>query len=84
MTNNTVSLKETVWSGLKYGLSLLIGPVLNLNKYPLVGTKGLKVFIHNQSHLPSYDDTFISIEPGKETKPGTGQGTGQGTKQGTG
>ena len=60
--------KTTSFPGEKYGLELLIGPLINENeKYLLAGTKGLKVFIHNQSFSPSYFDDALSLELGKQT-----------------
>ena len=63
---NKNDLKRQIINGENYGLSLKLGPSANQNAY-LVQTKGIKVFIDNQSHVPTYFETFVSVEPGKET-----------------
>ena len=60
-------IKKVDREGQDYGLSLCLGPLLNKNtKYPTSESKGLKVFIHNQSFGPSYAEG-INIDLGKET-----------------
>ena len=53
--------------GVTFGLSLWIGPLLNGNsKYPIAESKGLKVFIHNQSYAPSFSKG-VNVNVGAET-----------------
>ena len=68
MSNARVELKKTTYESKVYGLVLQFGPVVNYNEYPMsTFAKGLQVFVHNQSLVPSYSYTPISIESGKET-----------------
>jgi len=61
-------LKKSSYGGKAYGLQLILGPLINENKYPVTFSSGLKAFINNQSITPSFaNDNFISIEPGKKT-----------------
>jgi len=64
---NSLDLKSSTSSSKSYGLQLRIGPIKSENKYPITTSTGLKVLINNQSFAPHIDDSFISIEPGKET-----------------
>jgi hypothetical protein len=64
---NSFDLKSSTLPGKSYGLELSIGPLKSENKYPIKTSTGLKVLINNQSFTPHIDDSFISIEPGKET-----------------
>ena len=65
--NNTPTpLKTIELDGQQYGLSLIIAPLLNSNKYPTSYSNGLKVYIHNQTFQASSSDGFY-LEPGKET-----------------
>ena len=67
LSNEAVSLKSTTYSGSKYGLKVILGPLVNHNKYPMLYSKSLKVFIKNQSQplLSDFDDS-LSIRPGDE------------------
>ena len=67
MNGNPVEVKRVSNGGKNFGLSLLIGPLVNKNQYSTVLSKGLKVLIHNQTYLPSYDDTYVSVKSGEET-----------------
>ena len=59
-------LKKIYLEGLFYGLSLQIGPLVNENrKYATATSKGLKVFVHNQSYPPTSSEG-ISIKTGEE------------------
>ena len=66
--HRVAKLKETIFEGKKNGLSFTFGPVVNANSIPIPEfAVGVKVFITNQSTVPSYFDTALSIEAGKET-----------------
>ncbi len=64
---NSLDLKSSSYGGNSYGLQLVVGPLVNRNKYPVTFSSGLKVLINNQSFTPNANDDFLSIEPGKET-----------------
>jgi hypothetical protein len=65
---NSFDLKSSFYAGKLHGLQLILGPLINRNKYPVTLSTGLKVLINNQSITPNFaSDNFISIEPGKET-----------------
>ena len=63
---NSVPLKNVTQSGPGGGLRIYLGPLINLNKYASSSSKGLKIFIHNQSFEPSTSEV-IYAETGKET-----------------
>ena len=65
-TNSPISLLYQSAEGSEYGLTLMLGPWINLNKYFSSFSDGLVVFVHNQSHPPS-SSSAIRIETGKET-----------------
>ena len=67
MKNQVVDLKNVSFGTISNGLSVQIGPLVNQNQYPLTNSKGLKVFVHNETILPTMYDNSISIESGKET-----------------
>jgi hypothetical protein len=64
---NAFDFKSSSSSGKSNGLQLLIGPIISENKYPVTLSTGLIIFINNQSFTLYTDESFISIEPGKET-----------------
>jgi hypothetical protein len=60
-------IKAAYLEGLFFGLTLLIGPLMNeKRKYAVASSKGLKVFVHNQSFAPTSSEA-ISIKTGEET-----------------
>ena len=63
---NQTTLLKTYTEGVDNGLSLLIGPLINKNKYLTSLASGMVVFIHNQTSAPSSND-FISVETGKQS-----------------
>ena len=67
MSNQANGLKSVSFGSISNGLSLLIGPLLSQNEYPLAASKGIKVFIHNQTLAPNAYDNSISLKPGEET-----------------
>ena len=64
--NADSSLKTTATQGKDHGLSLLLVGLASKNKYPLVKSKGLVVFVHNQSFDPYVSDG-VFLETGTET-----------------
>jgi hypothetical protein len=64
---NSFNLKMSTYQGKAYGLQLILGPLINQNKYPFTLSTGLKVLINNHSYALKSEDNLISIEPGKET-----------------
>ena len=67
MNAQQVPVKDTTLEGDSYGLVLELGPLVHQNTIPAISSKGLKVFIHNQSFLPTIFDTALSVKPGEET-----------------
>ena len=67
MSNHVVDLKTVTFGSKSNGFSLRFGPLITHNKYPLTFSKGLKIFVHNQSIAPNIFYNSLSIEPGKET-----------------
>ena len=65
-TNQRATLLYSVSEGKEYGLSLLMGPLVNRNKYLSSLSTGLVVLLHNQSLAPA-DHDIINAETGKET-----------------
>ena len=65
-TNSPVPLLRQSSEGSEYGLQLMLGPLVNLNKYLSSFSDGMVIFIHNQSFPPSASSA-IRIEMGKET-----------------
>ena len=65
MSNNTVPLKTTTFQGEKHGLILLVGPLFDqlINS----DSKGLKIYIHNQTTVPGLFDNPISVPTGQRT-----------------
>ena len=63
------SIKKSFSEGIDYGLTLLMGPIVNNNKYLTSTSRGLVVFVQNQS-FPLSDHDLINIETGKETNIG--------------
>ena len=49
-----------------HGLSLVLGPIVHRNKYPIDRSRGLKVLVHNQSYSIEEDAEFLSLKPGEE------------------
>ena len=74
-SNERVDLKRQTEGGDYYGFFLEIGPLSSKNKYPMpvnsksaLASRGLKVFVHNQSFVPeSFEGKFLSVTPGTET-----------------
>ena len=64
---SNATIKEVTYEGEMNGFSLALGPVVNKNAYPSTLTRGLKIFVHNQSYVPSYFDTALSLKPGEQT-----------------
>ena len=69
--SNGPNLKEVSQIGKDFGLSLILGPMNSMNKYPTSDSKGLVVFIHNQTFEPISsegiqvrmgENTFISLK----------------------
>ena len=52
--------------GPNYGLTLLLGPVTNLNRHLSAPSSGFKIFVHNSSTLSSFTQE-IFVETGKQT-----------------
>jgi hypothetical protein len=67
LRNESVDLKSVSFGSKKSGLSISIGPLINANSYSLTTSKGLIVFIHNQTEILNVYSNALSIEPGKET-----------------
>ena len=67
MNNEPVNLKEAIYEGQMYGFSLKLGPVTNENSFATTDSRGLKVYVHNQSFVPLDYDTALSVEAGKQT-----------------
>jgi hypothetical protein len=62
-SNHIIPLKQSNNNGKTYGLTVEIFPLYTQNKYITSSSKGMYVFIHNSSFLPS--STVVSLEPGK-------------------
>ena len=72
LSNVAFPFKKTTVEGQDFGLSLMVGPVSyknKFNKYPTAFAKGLKVFVHNRTQLPTSVEG-IYLEMGKETSVG--------------
>ena len=67
MSNQSVDLKSVSFGSKYCGLSFKIGPLINENSFPLTPSKGLIVYIHNQTETPNFYSNSLSVEPGKET-----------------
>ena len=66
-SGHSVPMKKVYREGKDFGLQIWIGPLLNYNtKYPISESKGLKVFIHNQSFPPLLSQG-INVKVGEET-----------------
>ena len=61
------NLKNVSFGAEINGLSLVIGPLINQNRYPLTKSTGLKLFVHNRTSPPDIYSNWLSIESGKET-----------------
>ena len=59
-------LQKVYTQGKEYGLYLLIGPLVNANKYPTADATGLIIFVHNSSHEPTSSDG-VYVQTGKQT-----------------
>ena len=67
MSNQVVDMKTVSFGSNAAAFSFKIGPLSNQNKYPLTTSRGLKIFVHNQTVLPITYDNSISIDSGKDT-----------------
>ena len=62
LTNHSVALRQVTTEGMGFGLSLtLTGLADTSNKYASTQSKGLVVFVHNQSYAPT-DSESVFIE----------------------
>jgi hypothetical protein len=64
-------LKNSLMEGVEYGFQVLIDELFltlygSINKYPSTNSKGLILFVHNQSQSPSSSDG-IYLQPGTDT-----------------
>jgi hypothetical protein len=64
--NTTQPLKQTKLGGRNYGLGLFIGPLFTASKYPTFHSKGLRIFVHNNSFLSSTAEEIL-VETGKHS-----------------
>jgi len=65
-TNSPIPLLKQSREGSQFGLSLIVGPIVNQNEFLSSFSDGMVIFIHNQSYPPSASSA-IRIEMGKET-----------------
>ena len=66
LANEKTSLAESTTEGKYFGLSLMIVGLANRNPYPVVNSKGITLFVHNQSFWPIASEG-IQIQPGSDT-----------------
>jgi hypothetical protein len=68
---NSQSEKQTYFEGEENGLKMEIWPLVNSNKYPVVFSTGLVLFVHNRSTsaVPPLSER-IYIRPGKKSRIG--------------
>ena len=64
--NTLIEPNKIDTEGNKHGFSIVLGPLVNSNKYLSSYTNGLIVYIHNQSASPS-SSKFVNVDIGKET-----------------
>ena len=67
VSNDKVAIKQVNREGQDFGLSLFIGPLIYANeKYATSDSKGLRVFIHEQTEMPTFSKG-INVNVGQET-----------------
>ena len=64
LTNQVIDIKNSTLEGRDYGLSMVIYPIINNNRYMTTWDNGMIVFIHNSSFRPLITDA-VYIEAGK-------------------
>ena len=67
MNADVSNVKRIVLGQKVNGLSLMLGPLVTQNAFPIIVSEGLRILVHNQTHEPNTFDSFVSVEPGKET-----------------
>ena len=65
------NLKQSVTEGAEFGFRLMLDNLFELlnesNKYPATYSKGLILFVHNQSYIPTSSSEGIYLEPSTDS-----------------